>query len=101
MSALPSPVTSTTSRGKVSLLLQPPALVPKSESRNVGDAKCPPPVASATYTPSAPKPTMSAMPSKFPSASLSGSASLLLLLPPFTPHATTSHTHTTHSTFHI
>src|SRR5262249_12443481 len=45
MSADPFPLMSASWRGKALPLLQPPALAPKAESWNVGDAKCPPPVA--------------------------------------------------------
>src|SRR5262249_33583741 len=73
------------------LLVQPPALPPAPNSfrSNAGDAKCPPPVASAIFTPQLPKPTTSAFPSPFTSASMRGERSLPLHPPalPLAPNA--------------
>src|SRR5439155_200406 len=66
------------------------ALEPKAASSNVGCAKCPPGVASATQTPPLPKPTMSAMWSAFTSASRRGLVLLLLQPPVLGPKAESS-----------
>src|SRR5262245_7859166 len=47
-------------------------MLPKAASSNVGAAKCPPAVASDSYTPAAPKPMISALPSRVTSASSRG-----------------------------
>src|SRR5438132_584918 len=79
MSALPSPLTSPSTRGNWSLLDQPPAAaeLPKLSRTSFGAAKLPPPVASETQTPSCPNPTMSALPSPFTSARWRGNLSSL------------------------
>src|SRR5215212_7816449 len=79
ISANPSPFTSASARGYTSSLDQPPALfdVPKAPNRRLPGAKFPPPVARATVTPPMPKPTMSANPSPFTSASSRGYRSSL------------------------
>src|SRR5207253_865800 len=77
MSALPSPLTSASSRGNLSSLDQPPALTAKLLRTSDGAANPPPPAASETQTPSWPKPTMSALPSPFTSASWRGNLSSL------------------------
>src|SRR5207237_5738872 len=73
----PSPFTSPSSRGNWLWLVQPPAPAPKLSSTRFGAANPPTLVASDTHTPSWPKPTMSALPSPFTSASWRGNLSSL------------------------